>query len=110
MIAAMNCYAIMWLNWGMPNTREVAKAIRPVLEAFLRVAFPEHFPPGRLLGYFLDYCRQRVATPQEILNTQDTQELSNLLEYANRFHHDTNAAWETETINDGNSRDSCDAH
>jgi hypothetical protein len=23
-----------------------------------------------------------------------------LLDYANRFHHDTNPAWETETIND----------
>ena len=90
-----------YLNNGTLNNREVAKAIRPVLEAFLRVAFPEHFPPGRLLGYFLDNCRQRIATLQEILNTQDTQELSNLLEYANRYHHDTNAAWETEAINDG---------
>ena len=90
-----------YLNNGTLNNQKVAKAIRPVLEAFLRVAFPEHFPPGRLLGYFLDNCRQRIATPQEILNTRDTQELSNLLEYANRFHHDTNAAWETEAINDG---------
>jgi wobble nucleotide-excising tRNase len=90
-----------YLNNGMPNNREVAIAIRPVLEAFLRVAFPEHFPPGTLLGYFLDKCRQRIGTPQEILNAQDTQELSDLLEYANRFHHDTNAAWETEAINDG---------
>jgi hypothetical protein len=24
---------------------------------------------------------------------------TNLVEYANRFHHDTNAAWETEQIN-----------
>ena len=79
----------------------MAKAIRPVLEAFLRVAFPEYFPPGRLLGYFLDKCRQRIGTPREILNTQDTHELGDLIEYANRFHHDTNAAWETETINDG---------
>jgi hypothetical protein len=27
-------------------------------------------------------------------------ELRNLLDYANRFHHDTNPAWETEIIND----------
>ena len=72
-----------------------------MLEAFLRVAFPEHFSPGTLLGYFLDKCRQRTGTPQEILDTQDIQELGDLIEYANRFHHDTNAAWETETINDG---------
>jgi wobble nucleotide-excising tRNase len=90
-----------YLNNGTPNNREVAKVIRPVLEAFLRVAFPEHFPPGRLLGYFLENCRQRIRTPQEILNTQDTQELGDLIEYVNRFHHDTNLAWETEVINDG---------
>ncbi len=27
-----------------------------------------------------------------------------LKEYANRFHHDTNPAWETEVINDGELR------
>jgi hypothetical protein len=30
----------------------------------------------------------------------DTAELRALLDYANRFHHDTNAAWETAAIND----------
>jgi hypothetical protein len=38
---------------------------------------------------------------QAILSQQDVQELCDLIEYANRFHHDTNPAWETETINDG---------
>jgi wobble nucleotide-excising tRNase len=86
---------------GTPNNREVAKAIRPVLEAFLRVACPEYFPPGTLLGPFRNLCSQRVGTPQQILDAQATQELRDLIEYANRFHHDTNAAWETEAINDG---------
>jgi hypothetical protein len=27
-----------------------------------------------------------------------------MVEYANRFHHDTNPAWETEAINDGELR------
>jgi len=39
------------------NSREVASAIRPLLEGFLRVACPEHFPSGTLLGPFLDACR-----------------------------------------------------
>lgn len=92
-----------YLANGTPNNREVARSIRPLLEAFLRVACPEHFPPGTLLGGFRTVCEQRMGTPQEILNTQDTQDLRNLIEYANRFHHDThdtNAAWETEVIND----------
>jgi hypothetical protein len=44
-------------------------------------------------------CQQRVNTAQEILNAQDLQELPDIAEYANRFHHDTNSAWETEVIN-----------
>lgn len=90
-----------YLVRGTPNNRDVARAIRPVLEAFLRVACPEYFPPGTLLGPFRNLCSQRVGTPQQVLDAQATQDLGNLIEYANRFHHDTNAAWETEQINDG---------
>lgn len=90
-----------YLVRNTPNNREVARAIRPLLEAFLRVARPEHFPPGTLLGPFRDLCQQRVGTPQEILDADDTRELRDLVEYANRFHHEENAAWEIEAINDG---------
>jgi hypothetical protein len=72
-----------------------------VLEAFLRVACPEHFPAGTLLGSFRNLSTQRVGTPQQILDAGATQELRDLIEYSNRFHHDTNPAWETEAINDG---------
>ena len=79
-----------YLRTNAPNIREVARAIRPVLEAFMRVAYPEHFPPGTLLGPFRYLCEQRVGTRQQILNASDTEELRNLVEYANGFHHDTN--------------------
>ncbi len=85
---------------GTGDNREVARAIRPLLEAFTRVAYPDQFPPGMLLGPFRGLCEQRVGTPQEILAKHDIDELRDLVEYANRFHHDTNPAWETETIND----------
>lgn len=93
-----------YLANAAPNNREVARAIRPLLESFLRVACPEYFPPGTLLGSFRTLCEQRIGTPQEILSAQVTQELRDLVEYANRFHHDTNPAWETELINDGELR------
>jgi wobble nucleotide-excising tRNase len=90
-----------YLSGAAPNNRHVAQGIRPIIEAFFRVAYPEHFPPGTLLGTFRTLCEQRVDTSQEILDQDDTRELRSLVEYANRFHHDTNAAWETERINDG---------
>ncbi|HVY29665.1 MAG TPA: AAA family ATPase [Polyangiaceae bacterium] len=86
---------------GGTNSREVAESIRPVLEAFLRVARPDHFPPGGMLGQFRDRCRRQLGTPQQILPQALVDELHDLTEYANRFHHDTNAAYATELINDG---------
>ena len=85
---------------GTGEPREIARAIRPHLEAFLRVACPAHFPPGTLLGPFIALCRQRLGQANEILGADEAQELDELKEYANRFHHDTNPAWETELIND----------
>lgn len=88
-----------YLANGGQNEREIAAAIRPCLEAFLRVAYPEHYPPGTLLGPFRHICSQRVGTPQEILSQDDLDELRDIVDYANLFHHDTNPAWETEVIN-----------
>jgi wobble nucleotide-excising tRNase len=93
-----------FVDSGTGDPRETSRAIRPHLEAFLRVACPEHFPPGTLLGPFLGRCRQRVGQPNEILRQDATRELGELTEYANRFHHDTNPAWETEVINDAELR------
>ena len=80
--------------------RQVAQAIRPHLEAFLRVALPAYFPPGTLLGSFLNRCKQNLNSTIQILNSNDVQELESLVEYGNKFHHDTNPAWENENIND----------
>jgi hypothetical protein len=82
------------------NEREVAAALRPILEHFVRLAYPEAFPPGSLLGPFIGVCQSRLGASNQILNAADIGELRDLLEYANKFHHDTNAAWETELIND----------
>jgi len=80
--------------------RQVAAALRPILEAFARVAYPIAFQPGGLLGPFLGLCEQRVNTPTQILGQADIAELRALLDYANLFHHDSNPAWATQVIND----------
>ncbi|HEX7853466.1 MAG TPA: AAA family ATPase [Sphingobium sp.] len=82
------------------NERNVAEALRPMLEAYLRVAYPIDFPPGKLLGPFINVCRQRVGQANEIMATADIDELERLKNFGNRFHHDTNAAWQTAIIND----------
>ena len=44
--------------------KEVAMAIRPHLEGFLRVACPGNFPPGKLLGPFIEECSYKVGNPE----------------------------------------------
>ncbi len=85
---------------GAGDSRAVAESIRPMLETFIRVSYPEEFPPGSTLGPFQGLSAQRVGGPRELLNGNDTTELGELLEYANRFHHDTNPALAMEQIND----------
>ena len=85
--------------------RQVAEALRPILEAFMRVAFPEYFPPGTLLGRFIGLCEVRVGGANEILSTGDISEIRALLDYANQFHHDTNPARQTAVINDAELSD-----
>ncbi len=83
------------------NTQEVAQSIRPVLEGYLRVACPEFFAPGQLLGPFRAIAHDRWVAGTPIMNAIKFTELGNLTEYSNRFHHDTNPAWDSQHINDG---------
>lgn len=80
--------------------RQVATALRYILEAFIRVAYPAEFPPSRCLGPFLNICQQRVGLANQVLSLADIDEALEILSYANRFHHDTNPAYGKEVIND----------
>ena len=93
-----------YVREGAGDKREIARAIRHHLEAFLRIAAPEHFPAGTLLGPFRGRCEQKVGTPEEIFDTQTLEELRDLTEYANRFHHETNPSWQIANINDDELR------
>ena len=79
--------------------RAVATALRPMLEAYLRVAYPVDFPPGKLIGPFINVCVQRLGAGDPILDQANIDELRALKDYGNNFHHDTNPAWQTQAIN-----------
>jgi hypothetical protein len=70
------------------------------MEAYLRVACPLHFPPGSLLGEFHRRCEAQYGLGNQILDRAQIDELRDIKEFANRYHHDTNQVWETEVIND----------
>jgi hypothetical protein len=90
-----------YLASSVPDNRKVAEALRFVLEKFVRVAYPDHFAPGDMLGKFVNLCQQRIGTPEQILDAARTQELDDILSYANKFHHETNRTYDTEAVSDG---------
>jgi wobble nucleotide-excising tRNase len=98
--------AVAYLDQADPATeRRVAESLRPMMESFCRVAYPNIFTPGSMLGRFQGLCDARAGTRQEIMSATNAQELRALLDYANRFHHDTNTAYATELINDAELTD-----
>ena len=83
-----------------PDIRQVARNLRPVMEGYLRYAYNEHCPPGTLLGPFRERVQQLIDAGQTIMSNERLIELDEIREYANRFHHDSDPAWEPEMPSD----------
>ena len=87
------------------DPQKVAPALRILLESFLRVAFVMHFPPGSQLGNFIQRTKQALSDGAPILPAETVQELDDLREYANRFHHSTNQRGWLEALANVNDRE-----
>ena len=84
---------------------DIARSLRPHLESYLRVTCPSVMEPGHSLGkWFLEKCLDSVGLSEEIMSKERLQELADLTEFAAKFHHDTNPAWQSETISDSELR------
>ena len=91
----------IYLSDGEGNKRDIAQSIRLHLEGYLRIVCPQYMPPGRPLGrQFISKCFERLDSDDEILSSSQLTELKGLLEFSSKHHHDTNSAWESETIVD----------
>jgi wobble nucleotide-excising tRNase len=72
------------------DPRNVAKAIRPLLEGYLHRRFPGLLPTGFLFGQIVALIRDSTA-PNPLCHAADLVDtLNELNEYAGQFHHDTN--------------------
>jgi wobble nucleotide-excising tRNase len=80
------------------RSRLVAQDLRHVIEGFLRRCCPAHLLPGEVLGDLRRKIRGQPAGT--IMSPGAVTELDAICEYANRFHHNTNPAWETEAVNE----------
>ena len=83
------------------NTRDVAKAIRPLLEGYYHRRFPGKIPRRLMFGRIIALAAQAqpgdpLAFLQPIL-----KEMGEVNDYAGKFHHDTNSGYETVPVVDG---------
>lgn len=93
--------AVEYLQNADPTLqRPVAESLRPMLEMYCRIAYSKEFPSGSLIGKFHNQCMTRIGTPSEIMPKSHLDELRDLLDFGNRYHHEANSAFATETIND----------
>lgn len=77
-------------NGASVPEREAAVALRYILEQYLRVAYPHLCKPGTLIGAFVGAARGALSRGDPSLSADDLNELEELKDYANLFHHDTN--------------------
>jgi len=73
------------------------------MEGYCRVAFPEEYPPGKMLGEFRREEQGRQEQGVGLFDSHDFGELGDITEYASKFRHATNPNYERDLRNiDGN--------
>lgn len=83
------------------NTREVAKAIRPLLEGYYHRRFPGRIPRKLMFGQIIaEAANARSGDPLGYLQPL-LKKLGEVNDYAGQFHHDTNPGFESVPVVDG---------
>ncbi len=84
------------------DLRDVARCIRPILEANLRLRFPSAFPRNKWLGDFLEVIRDSTPPSALVLIQAFQGELAAINNFSKHFHHDQNPGGaSTHPITDG---------
>lgn len=84
------------------DLRDVARCIRPILEANLRLRFPGSFPRNKWLGNFLEAIRKATVPSPLVKMLPFLNELTDINNFSKHFHHDQNPGGaSTHPITDG---------
>lgn len=81
---------VEYASSGKGDPRQVAKAIRPLLEGYLHRRFPGLIPADLMFGQVVAYIKSNT-TPSPVCHAHSlVDELNEINNYAGQFHHDTN--------------------
>ncbi len=83
------------------NTRDIAKAIRPLLEGYYHRRFPGKIPRKMMFGHIIALADKTPAGDPLAHLKPILKEMGDVNDYAKQFHHDTNPDSETVPVVDG---------
>lgn len=96
-----------YINGQQFNEKDVAIAIRPLLEGYLHRRFPGHISPGKLFGDIVQLI-STAPTGSPLHNALPiTNELNEINSFAGKFHHDTNPNAANESVSSGELASYC---
>lgn len=87
-----------YCNGNSADLVDIARQIRPYLEGFLRRLFPKNFSGNQWLGDFIRIIRENADHP--LHKDHILRELTDLNDFASRFHHDLCERVLTENVED----------
>lgn len=80
-----------YVNSGTGDSRQVAKAIRVLLEGYLHRRFPSLIPEGLMFGQVVNFIDNGAPAGSPVMHAKClVDELREINTYAGQFHHDTN--------------------
>ena len=86
---------------GVGDTKDVARCVRPVLEYYLRMRFPEEFETTEWLGNFIEKIRNADSKSRLVKFKGSLDELSDINEFSKKYHHnDPNSETNLQKLND----------
>jgi len=83
------------------NSRDVAKAIRPLLEGYYHRRFPGKIPRKLMFGQVIALAAQAQPGDPLAYLRPTLKEMGEVNDFAGQFHHDTNPGYETVPVVDG---------
>jgi wobble nucleotide-excising tRNase len=83
------------------NTRDIAKAIRPMLEGYYHRRFPGKIPRKLMFGQIIALAAQAPAGDPLAYLQPMLKEMGEVNDHAGQFHHDPSPGFETVPVVDG---------
>lgn len=87
-----------FVHRGEGDPKSVARAIRPLFEKYLRLKLPNEFPDNEWLGELIKRIRNSAPTDAIAAAKVILDEVEAINDYSKRYHHNTNAQSESETV------------